>query len=177
MANFNLADYETVDERIKRFYADHPNGRINTELVAYDGEIGHTRWVVKAMVWRDSGYDAPDGVDYAFEVDGAGMAQKTAALETCATSAIGRALADIGYSGSKRASREEMQKGERQARPAADKPSGGLDAAWAKRVADAKSYPELTALYDEAKAAGWDNSALADLRQACANRKSEAGWV
>jgi hypothetical protein len=31
MVSFNLADYETVEERIKRFYSDHPDGRIITE--------------------------------------------------------------------------------------------------------------------------------------------------
>jgi hypothetical protein len=161
MANFNLQDYETVDERIKRFYADHPNGRINTELVAYDGEIGKTRWIVKAMVWRDSGYDAPDGVDYAFEVDGAGMAQKTAALETCATSAIGRALADINYSGSRRASREEMAKA--QAKPAPD---------WRPRVAAADDLAALSEIHAEAVAEGWVSP---DLMQALTARKAALG--
>lgn len=119
MPNFDLNNYETVDSRIKRFYSDHPNGSITTDLVDWSGEIGQTRWVVKASVWRDRvlvegepGLMAvcPDGTGYAFEVDGAGMAQKTAALETAETSAIGRALANIGYSGDKRASREEMSK-------------------------------------------------------------------
>src|SRR5690606_16379365 len=111
MANFNLADYETVDSRIKRFYQDHPNGRITTDLIAFEGEVGKTRWIVKASVWRDQGYADPDGTGYAFEVDGSGgMANKTSALENGETSAIGRALANIGYSGDKRASREEMTK-------------------------------------------------------------------
>jgi hypothetical protein len=46
----------------------------------------------------------------AFEIDGQGMANKTSALENAETSAIGRALANAGYSGNKRASREEMAK-------------------------------------------------------------------
>jgi len=46
----------------------------------------------------------------AFEVDGVGMAQKTSALETCETSAIGRALGNMGYFGSLKPTREEMQK-------------------------------------------------------------------
>lgn len=120
MANFDLAQYETVDSRIKRFYQDHPNGAITTELVDWSGEVGQTRWVMRACVWRDRvlvdgepGLMAvtPDGTGYAFEVDGqGGMANKTSALENCETSAIGRALANIGYSGDKRASREEMSK-------------------------------------------------------------------
>ena len=33
MAKFNLNEYETVDERIQRFYRDNANGRIETELL------------------------------------------------------------------------------------------------------------------------------------------------
>ena len=36
MPRFNLNDYETVEDRIKRFYAEHPDGRILTELVHVD---------------------------------------------------------------------------------------------------------------------------------------------
>lgn len=111
MGNFNPAEYETVDSRIKRFYDDHETGRIITELVTHEGEIGGSRWVVKALVFRSIDRTEPDGTGYAFEVDGqGGMANKTSALENCETSAIGRALANIGYSGDKRPTREEMRK-------------------------------------------------------------------
>ena len=82
MANFNPADYETVDSRIKRFYVDHPDGRITTELVEATGEVGGTRWIVKASIWRKAYFvdpsnpdpfqvaTGPDGTGYAFEVDG-----------------------------------------------------------------------------------------------------------
>jgi hypothetical protein len=160
VANFNLADYETVDSRIKRFYVDHPNGSITTDLVDWSGEIGQTRWVVKASVWRDRvlvdgepGLMAvcPDGTGYAFEVDGAGMAQKTAALETAETSAIGRALANIGYSGDKRASREEMSK----AAPQED--SAALDmlaSEWVDALNDADTLPALQSAWEAAGRAG-----------------------
>ena len=117
MAAFDPSQYETVDSRIKRFYQDHPNGRITTELVDAVGEVGKTRWIVKAFVWRDRVEGEPDGTGYAFEVDGTGMANRTSALENGETSAIGRALANIGYSGDKRASREEMVKANRPAEP------------------------------------------------------------
>lgn len=112
MANFNLADYETVDSRIKRFYTDNPGGRITTELLEHQGDVGKTRWILKASIWRDTEGSAelPDSTGMAFEVDGAGMANRTSALENGETSAIGRALANLGYSGDKRATREEMAK-------------------------------------------------------------------
>jgi hypothetical protein len=68
----------------------------------------------------------------AFEIDGVGMAQKTAALETCESSAIGRALANAGYSGNKRTTREEMAKAERGVTPAPAKDwlKAAEDLAW-----------------------------------------------
>lgn len=148
MANFNLNDYETVDSRIKRFYTDHPTGRINTDLVSMLGDTGKTRWVVKAAVWRDAGdgNELPDGTGYAFENDGEGMANKTSALENGETSAIGRALANIGYSGDKRASREEMTKA------TAPAPSAPIVASppwgWKELINGAGTLEALQQIYD-----------------------------
>ena len=116
MATFNLADYETVEERIRRFYTDNPEGRIITknQTKASDREKGI--WIVKAEIWLpiqgESRFDDAflKSTGLAFEIDGQGMANKTSALENAETSAIGRALANAGYSGNKRASREEMAK-------------------------------------------------------------------
>ena len=109
MAKFALADYETVDERIQRFYRDNANGRIETQLLDHDGEHGKTRWIVRAEVYKADSERA-SGVGHAFELDGQGMANKTSALENAETSAVGRALAQAGYSGSRRTTREEMAK-------------------------------------------------------------------
>jgi len=154
VANFNLADYETVDSRIKRFYGDNPNGRISTELIAYEGAVGATRWIVKAHVFRDREHPEPDGTGYAFEVDGSGMANKTSALENGETSAIGRALANIGYSGDKRASREEMAK----AAGANAQTVASVDAVvaneWIETLEAATSVAQLQAAWEGAGAAG-----------------------
>ena len=109
MAKFNLNEYETVDSRIQRFYRDNASGRIETELLAHDGEHGKTRWIVRAEVYKADSERA-SGVGHAFELDGQGMANKTSALENAETSAVGRALAQAGYSGSRRTTREEMAK-------------------------------------------------------------------
>jgi len=150
LANFNLADYETVDSRIKRFYADHPAGRITTELVAADGEPGRTRWIVKASVWRDRVDGDPDGTGFAFEIDGTGMANKTSALENGETSAVGRALANIGYSGDKRASREEMQKAQAAAAPVDE----AVVAEWVAALGSAVDMNDLQGAWSAAGKAG-----------------------
>lgn len=108
MAQFNLADYETVEERIRRFYADNPDGRIMTQNLTTEADRAAATWIVQAFVFTSG--DLPKASGLAFEVDGVGMANKTSALENAETSAIGRALANAGYSGNKRASREEMEK-------------------------------------------------------------------
>lgn len=165
MANFDLNAYETVDSRIKRFYTDHPEGRITTELVAAEGEVNHTRWIVKAFVFRGSGYETPDGTGYAFELDGSGMANKTSALENGETSAIGRALANIGYSGDKRASREEMTKATAAPKPEPVKPPEG----WRALVAEVGGTTELQVLYETQARHWWTD----DVKAAFSAKKKE----
>jgi hypothetical protein len=121
MAAFNLADYETVAERIKRFYVDNPDGRIMTRNLTQQHDRAISTWVVQAYVFlnaKDQLENCPRATGVAFEVDGTGMANKTSALENAETSAIGRALANAGYSGDRRASREEMSKVVRDKAPA-----------------------------------------------------------
>lgn len=116
MAQFNLSDYETVDSRIHKFYEKHKNGRIITELIETRindaGQI--IQYVCKAEVWRDLADPVPSATGYAEEVLGSNPINRTSALENCETSAIGRALANLGFStkGS-RPSQEEMQKADR----------------------------------------------------------------
>lgn len=116
MARFNLADYETVEERIKRFYGDWPDGRILTDNETIPEYRSEKIWVVRALVFlngEDLERNCPKASGLAYEVDSATGPQAASALEVCETSAIGRALANAGYSGNKRASREEMEKVQR----------------------------------------------------------------
>lgn len=111
MARFNLDEYETVEERIKRFYSMASDGRIVTECVI-PGTDG--KWLFKAYVYLTAGDQAnnlPKATGYASESEGGPQADWKAELGE--TSAIGRALANMDLSGNKRASREEMQKVER----------------------------------------------------------------
>ena len=104
---FNLEDYETVEERLTKFWKDQPDGRINTTLL----EANTTRFIVRAEIFRTEVDAHPWATGIAEEtVQGRGV-NATSALENCETSAIGRALANAGYATKgKRASREEMTK-------------------------------------------------------------------
>ncbi len=104
---FNLEDYETVEERLVKFWKDHPDGQIHTKLVASSS----TQYIVEASIYRTEADPRPWTTGLAEEtVQGRGV-NATSALENCETSAIGRALANAGYATKgKRASREEMSK-------------------------------------------------------------------
>jgi hypothetical protein len=155
MANFNLNDYETVEERIRRFYKDNEGGRIITQNITtlQDRQVG--TWVVQAFVYLYEAAEQPKATGLAFEVDGQGMANKTSALENAETSAIGRALANAGYSGNKRATREEM------AKVAKDKKPNATAKDWLAMAAElGNDLDGLRLLYSEAKTGGADPATL-----------------
>ena len=104
---FNLDDYETVEERLVKYWKDYPDGQIHTKVLEHTS----TRFIVEASIYRTEADARPWTTGLAEEtVQGRGV-NATSALENCETSAIGRALANAGYATKgKRASREEMSK-------------------------------------------------------------------
>ncbi len=107
---FDLETYETVESRLVKFWKDHPNGRVFTELVFHD----ERRFIVRAEIYFDKDDVNPTATGYAEEIVGASPVNRTSALENGETSCIGRALANCNYaSQGKRASREEMEKVQR----------------------------------------------------------------
>ncbi len=104
---FNLDDYETVEERLVKFWADNKEGRVFTRLIEHTA----SRFIVEAHVYRNRDDVQPWATGLAEEtVQGRGV-NATSALENCETSAIGRALANAGYATKgKRPTREEMAK-------------------------------------------------------------------
>ena len=109
MAKFDLLNYASVNERIALFVSEFPDGSIQTFVRHIDGpEI-----VMEARVFRTP-LDVEKGAyssGFAREVEGKSNVNSTSHVENCETSAIGRALANMGYGVSKeRASRSEMIK-------------------------------------------------------------------
>jgi len=105
MAHFDLSLYETVAQRLVRWWTEYPDGRIITSIHHYDGST---------IIMRAECYNNDDrliATGYAEEVFGNSPVNKTSFLENCETSAIGRAISNsrIGHTG-ERASATEMEK-------------------------------------------------------------------
>ena len=107
----NAGDYAPVADRITLFYKRFPLGRILTRLVSRtDREI-----TVQAYVYRSTAERSPSATGLASERIGDGDVNTVACLENTETSAIGRALANLGLTASaQRPSREEMAKANRE---------------------------------------------------------------
>ena len=129
---FNLEDYETVEERLIKFWKDHPDGQIHTKIIEHSG----SRFIVEAAIYRTEADARPWTTGLAEEtIQGRGV-NATSALENCETSAIGRALANAGYATKgKRASREEMVKVE-----SASKVKANIDEVKAKMASTSGEY-------------------------------------
>ena len=104
---FDLSDYETVEDRLIRFWADHPDGRIVTTMMNYDGDS----CVFRTDIFYDHYADLATASGYAHEVKSERGVNSTSFVENAETSSIGRGLANCGYSThGKRPSRTEMEK-------------------------------------------------------------------
>lgn len=129
MAKFNLDNYETVEDRLKKFWKENPDARINTEI-AHITEDG-TCVTIRAEVFKQEEDARPVATGIAQETKGqGGFANADAWMENCETSAIGRALANWKYQGSDKArpSREEMSKVQVEKKPVKKPTKQELDA-------------------------------------------------
>ena len=105
MASYNIDDYVTVNTRIEKFYEKYPDGSIQTELISLqDGMC-----IYKAYAYRDR-EDTKPCTGHAYEKENSSFINKTSYIENCETSAVGRALAMMGFEIKKSiASREEVE--------------------------------------------------------------------
>ena len=115
---FNPDEYITVHERIEKFYARFPQGRIITAIIEHDSETGFI--LMRAEVYRDPEDALPAATGHAYELRSAGHVQQGSYVEVCETSSVGRALALLGFEVRRGiASREEMERGARKQAAAA----------------------------------------------------------
>ena len=120
--------YALVASRITLFYERYPEGRIVTELVARTP----TDVTFRAAVYRSPADREPAATGWASEREGDGDVNAVACLENTETSAVGRALANLGFTAaSQRPSAEEMAKAARARARLAQ--AAGLDAPLAPR--------------------------------------------
>lgn len=149
MARFDLSSYETVEERHSRALREFPDLRVVIVNHTTPQDRAASTWVVEARVYLNAGdqaADLPKATEWAFEVDGSGMANQTSALENANTSALGRALR-WAFAGSKGPSQAEMSKVQRGVTPA--KPRD-----WIAESDALTDVDELRLLWREAKTAG-----------------------
>jgi hypothetical protein len=165
MAQFNLNDYETVEERHARAITEYPDLRcvIVNHTTPQDRAAG--TWVVEARVYlnaEDQERELPKATEWAFEVDGVGMANKTSALENACTSALGRSLR-WALGGSKGPSKQEMEKvarGQTPKLPSRD---------WLTEADEVgKDVDKLRLLYSEAKTGKASNEVLERIKELAA---------
>ena len=88
--NIKGKDYVDVANRIQAFRQIFPEGRIETEILDHsNGSV-----LIKASVYSIDGRLLATG--HALENQNASMINKTSYIENCETSAIGRALGNLG---------------------------------------------------------------------------------
>lgn len=133
---FNPDDYASVAERLQKFWAEYPEGRIITQIVNTPKRPEDGDWLVQAILYTGS---EPTDLPRA-----TGAAKQTYAegVEVCETSAVGRALAIFNYAGNRKlgtlASREEMEQFQK-----AD--------TWTEKIDGLSNVEDARQLYNEAR--------------------------
>ena len=114
---YDVNDYVQVNERIEKFYEKYPEGSIQTEIhTIMDGLEGKVA-IIKAYAYRDR-EDPRPATGHAYEKENSSFINKTSYIENCETSAVGRALAMLGFEIKKSiASKEEVENAKLQHRP------------------------------------------------------------
>jgi len=132
---FDLSQYETVDQRLEKFWVKYPDGAIITELVAHKDD----RFIFKASIYKTFADSLPFATGFAEEIVSGRGVNSTSACENAESSAIGRALHTGGISkhseGKPRPSAEEMNKV-----VAASKVKANIDEVKAKMAQTATEY-------------------------------------
>lgn len=165
----DLSGYATVAERLTLFYAAFPKGRIATRLVKHgDGET-----IFKALIFRQTDDARPAATGWAAEKHGDGEVNTFACVENTETSAVGRALANLGFTAStKRASREEMEKFERARTRTSRRPTPTAE--FEEKQQAANALLDLYEILKDAEACGFPQRRSTIIRDALRSSKEKS---
>ena len=147
MAGFAY-DYVGVHERVDQFLEKYPNGRIQTKIA----HLSDNLVVMQATVYRDTDDTIPCIAHSQLGIPGKTNFTRDSEVENAETSAVGRALAFMGFETKNGiASREEIQSRGRDLSAEADaiQVLPPMDAPPAAKVA--KGVPEWWPAYRKAK--------------------------
>jgi hypothetical protein len=101
-----LDNYEASRERLERWLATYPNGRIETRIVEFSAEKGYV--LVEAKAYRTKDDEQPAGIDYAYGYQGAYQQNmKRWFVEDTVTSCIMR-VQQLVMGGAERSTKEIM---------------------------------------------------------------------
>lgn len=93
MAGFNIDDYVTVPERVVSFYEKFPEGSLQSEIV----EMSDHLVVVRSYAYRTPDDPRPGIGHSSLAIPGSTPYTKGSELENAETSAVGRAIAMLGF--------------------------------------------------------------------------------
>lgn len=159
-----LDNYQPVEERIRLFWLKWPEGRIHTEIVL----INEQEIVIKASIYTNREDARPAAIDFAQETRGSSNINRQSFVENCATSAIGRGLATLGFAPKgARPSREEMRKA------VPEKPQIVNYSDLADMIYQTGDVKALQETYKQAKAAGASEEVLKEIADKGAKLKEK----
>ena len=119
---WDASGYATVAERMQAFRAAHPEAEVVTELHTWE----NGRVTFRAAIYRNANAARPAATGWASEREGDGEINTNACLENAETSAVGRALANLGYAGTRQREGDDPRSHRRIAEP---RPARGPDPA------------------------------------------------
>lgn len=100
-----LKDYVDVAERLRSFYGQYPEARVETSII----NLTDSRVVVRAEVYRTADEARPAGTGHsAMTIPGSTPYTRGSELENCETSAVGRAIVAAGLPSKRIASEDEV---------------------------------------------------------------------